>query len=197
MFDLSWSLHDLGTREEALGVQIFCVIFYRGLVQQHRQSPESLFRLALSLNNLSQQLADVGRLEEGLQTNQEAVEIHQRLVEDHFRTHLATSLDNLSLRLSDVGRGEEALLAVEETVELRWQISNENCSDVSDTDLACSLNNLLFVLCELGRPENALKPIEQAVALQRQLVSKRPAAFKPRLANYLDSLSTCLTGIGR
>jgi hypothetical protein len=54
----------------------YSVLYSTVLVQQHRQSPESLFRRAVSLNNLSQRPFEVDHLEEGLQTNQEAVDIY-------------------------------------------------------------------------------------------------------------------------
>src|SRR5882762_8374972 len=69
MSKLSLSLRDLGMREEALGVQTFCVVFNRGLVQQRgqdRQSLEASCSLSRALTNLSACLAALGQREEAL-----------------------------------------------------------------------------------------------------------------------------------
>ena len=74
--------------------------------------PDAADRLAISLNNLSVRLGDLGRREEALAAIQEAVTIRRELAAarpDAFRPALATSLNNLSLRLGDLGRREEAL----------------------------------------------------------------------------------------
>jgi tetratricopeptide (TPR) repeat protein len=77
--------------------------------------------LAMSLNNLSNRLSDLGRREEALKAIEEAVAIYGGLAEvrpDAFRPNLAVSLNNLSNRLSDLGRREEALEAVKEAIRI-------------------------------------------------------------------------------
>ena len=75
----------------------------------------------MSLNNLSNRLADLGRREEALAAIQEAVAIYRELAAarpDAFRPDLASSLNNLSLRLADLGRREDALAATQEAAGL-------------------------------------------------------------------------------
>lgn len=78
--------------------------------------------LALSLNNLSLRLSEVGRREEGLAACEEAVTIYRRLTQTTpaaYLPDLATSLTNLSERLGELGRYDEARTAFEESIDLR------------------------------------------------------------------------------
>ena len=100
--------------------------------------------LALSLNNLSVRLADLGRREDALAAIEEAVAICRELAAarpDAFRPDLASSLSNLSIRLADLGRREEALAAIEEAVAIRRELAAAR-PDAFRPDLASSLNNL-------------------------------------------------------
>jgi tetratricopeptide (TPR) repeat protein len=81
--------------------------------------PDTVDRLARSLNNLSNRLADLGRREEALAAIEEAADIYRELAAarpDAFRPDLASSLTNLANRLAGLGRREEALAAIEEAV---------------------------------------------------------------------------------
>jgi tetratricopeptide (TPR) repeat protein len=78
--------------------------------------------LAMSLNNLSVDLSDLGQREDALAASHEAVELYRQLVArngEAFQPDLATSLSNLGTRLSDLGRHEEALAAQREAGQLR------------------------------------------------------------------------------
>ena len=60
----------------------------------------------MSLTNLSNRLAGLGRREDALAAIEEAA-VHRELAAarpDAFRPGLATSLNNLSIRLADLGR---------------------------------------------------------------------------------------------
>ena len=77
--------------------------------------------LASSLNNLSVDLADAGRRDEGLTAIQDAVKIRRRLAAANpaaYEPALAMSLNNLSLDLADAGRKDESERASREASEL-------------------------------------------------------------------------------
>ena len=163
------------------------------------EEPDAVSRLAGSLNNLSNRLADLGRREEALAAIEQAVTIRRQLAEarpDAFLPDLATSLNNLSNRLADLGRREEALAAIEEAVTIRRQLA-EARPDAFLPDLAMSLNNLSIRLADLGRREEALAAIEEAVTIRRQLAEARPDAFLPDLAMSLNNQSLRLADLGR
>ena len=64
------------------------------------------------MNNLGNQLAEVGRFEDALAAADEAVAVYRELVSarpDAYRPDLAAALGNLGIGLSDVGRLEDAL----------------------------------------------------------------------------------------
>ncbi|MFG1855993.1 tetratricopeptide repeat protein, partial [Actinomadura geliboluensis] len=145
--------------------------------------------LAISLNNLSVRLGDLGRHEEGLEAIREAVQIRRRLAEtrpDAYLPNLATSLNNLSVRLGDLGRHEEGLEAIREAVQIRRQLA-ETRPDAYLPDLATSLNNLSIPLGDLGRHEEGLEAIREAVQIRRQLAETRPDAYLPDLATSLNN----------
>jgi Tetratricopeptide repeat len=52
--------------------------------------------------------------------------------------------------------------------------------------LAMSLNNLSVRLGELGRREEALAVSQEAVTVRRELVRRRPDAYKPKLEQSLQ-----------
>ena len=83
-------------------------------------------RRAMSLNNQSDRLADLGRREEALAAIEEAVTIRRELAAarpDAFLPDLAMSLNNQSSRLSELGRREDALAAIEEAVTIRRELA--------------------------------------------------------------------------
>ena len=88
--------------------------------------PDAARRLAGSLNNLSNRLADLGRREEALAAIQEAATIHRELAAarpDAFRPGLAKSLRNLAIALADLGRREEALAAIQEAADTYQELA--------------------------------------------------------------------------
>jgi tetratricopeptide (TPR) repeat protein len=116
MSDLSLNLHDLGMREEALGMQTFCVILYRGL------GPRGTSRnLPLSLDNLALRHADIGDRDEALKINEEALELFRDLAVGDpatFNPDLAMCLTHLSTHLSDMGHYDDGLGRIHEAVTL-------------------------------------------------------------------------------
>ena len=77
--------------------------------------------LAASLTNLSIQLADAGRRDEGLTAIQDAVKVYRRLAAANpaaCEPDLATSLNNLSVNLAEAGRRDRAELVRRDADEL-------------------------------------------------------------------------------
>ncbi|KAF7969148.1 hypothetical protein HWV62_28238 [Athelia sp. TMB] len=155
--------------------------------------------LANSLIVLSIRLSDLGRHEEALIANQEAVELRRTLTAERpqaFNADLALSLNNLSVDLSSQGRHGEALAAIQEAVRLRRALAAER-PQAFNAALAQSLSNLSVYLASHGRHEEALAAIQEAVGLHRALAAERPAAFNADLAQSLNNLSNRLSDLGR
>ncbi len=173
------------------------VTAYRALAEQDLDA--FLADLAMSLNNQSNRLGDVGRVEEALEAITEAVDRYRALAEqrpDAFLPDLATSLNNQSNRLGEVGRVEEALEAITEAVQIRRTLAEQR-PDAFLPDLATSLNNQSTDLAGVGRVEEALEAITEAVQIRRTLAEQRPDAFLADLATSLNNQSVQLGGVGR
>ncbi|MFI9724679.1 ATP-binding protein, partial [Streptomyces sp. NPDC052396] len=85
--------------------------------------------LAMSLNNLSVDLGEVGRREEGLAAIREAADHYRALAEanpDAYLPDLAGALNNLSIRLGEVGRREEGLAAIREAADHNRALAEAN-----------------------------------------------------------------------
>ncbi len=150
--------------------------------------PDAASRLAMSLNNLSNRLGDLGRREEALAAIQEAVTIRRELAAarpDAFRPDLAASLNNLSNRLGDLGRREEALAAIQEAAEVYRELAAAR-PDAFRPALAASLNNLSADLGDLGRREEALAAIQEAVTIRRELAARWPDVYHHELEQSLQ-----------
>ncbi|MEU4404773.1 tetratricopeptide repeat protein, partial [Streptosporangium sp. NPDC023963] len=124
-----------------------------GRLTSHYRNSDDIAGLAVSLNNQSIQLADLGRWEEALEMITEAVEIRRRLAEarpDAFLPSLVTSLNNRSIRLGELGQREEALEVVTEAAGIHRRLA-EARPDAFLPSLAASLNNRSGQLGELGQ----------------------------------------------
>ena len=163
------------------------------------EEPDAARRLAGSLNNLSNRLADLGRREDALAAIEEAAAIRRELAGFRpaaFRPDLAGSLNNLSNRLADLGRTEDALAAGEEATGIYRELAAAN-PDAFRPELARSLTNLANRLASLGGREDALAVGEEATGIYRELAAARPDAFLPDLATSLNNLSVRLADVGR
>ena len=201
-------LGDLGRREEALAAIEEAAGIYRQLAQDRpaaflpglaMDDDGFLPDLAMSLNNQSGRLGDLGRREEALATIEEAVTIYRQLAQDRpdaFLPDLAGSLNNQSNHLGDLGRPEEALATIEEAARIYRQLAQDRPAAFLP-GLAGSLNNQSNRLGDLGRREEALAAIEEAVTIRRQLAQDRPDVFLPGLAGALNGQSSRLGDLGR
>ena len=155
--------------------------------------------LAVSLNNLSNRLSDLGQREKALAVIEKAVLLYRevtRVLSDVGRPGLAASLSNLSKHFSDLGQREKALGASKEAVEIFRDLADAS-PDAFRPDLANSLNIHSMCFSHIGRREEALAAIEEAVVIRRDLVNSHPDAFRPNLAQSLQNLSGCLSSLGR
>jgi tetratricopeptide (TPR) repeat protein len=160
---------------------------------------EVLNHLAARVGTLGNRLSNVGRREEALAANQEAVDIYRRLAQtrpDTFLPDLATGMNNLGVLLSDLGRREEALAAAQEAVDIRRRLEQTR-PDTFLPALATGLTNLGRSLSNLGRREEALAATQEAVDIRRRLVQSRTDIFLPALATSLTNLGIHLSDLGR
>jgi hypothetical protein len=195
-------LADLGRRTDALASMDAlapieeAVAIRRELAQDRPDAFEP--DLAMSLNNQSLILKNLGRPEEGLTAAEESVSIRRRLVQgrpDVFPA-LAASLNNQSLCLADLGRREEALATAQESTHI-YRALAQIWPDAYLADLATSLNNQSNWLADLRRREEALAPIEEGTRIYGALAYARPDAYLPAFAHSLYNLSTRLSSLGR
>ncbi|MEV6549265.1 tetratricopeptide repeat protein [Streptomyces sp. NPDC051597] len=154
--------------------------------------------LAISLTNLSNRLAEVGRKSEALAPIEQAVEIARRLAVDNaaaYEPDLAKSLTNLDSCLGVVGRHDEAVAAGEEAVEIHRRLAVDNAA-AYEPGLATSLSNLASCLGVVGRHDEAVAAGEEAVEIHRRLAVDNAAAYEPGLATSLSNLGIELGEMG-
>ena len=168
-------------------------------LRANTSDPDAASLLAGALNNLGIWLRDLGRRDEALAAQEEAVRLWRELASaqpDTFNPDLAGSLSNLGISLRELGRHEEALAATEQAVRLRRELAASR-PDASNPHLAASLSNLGMQLNELGRHGEALAATEEAVAVYRDLAAAQPDAVNPDLAASLSNLGLHLSDLGR
>jgi hypothetical protein len=121
--------------------------------------------LAMSLNNLANQLAEIGQRQAALAPAQEAAELYRALAEanpDAYLPDLAGSLNNLAVRLAAIGQRQAALAPAQEAVTLRRALAEAN-PDAYLPDLAGSLNNLAVRLAEIGQRQAAVSAYDHQI----------------------------------
>ncbi|MFH0180755.1 tetratricopeptide repeat protein [Streptomyces cacaoi] len=154
--------------------------------------------VARSLSHLSLRLSAVGRWEESVRVQRDAVRIYRWMGSGPlgpWTPDFAESLSNFGNRLSEMGRPEEALAATEEAVEIDRRLAADNPDHASG--LAASLSNLGSQLSMVGWPEEALAAAEEAARIRRQLAASNPDAYTPDLAGSLSNLGNRLSEMGR
>ncbi|MDQ0710657.1 tetratricopeptide (TPR) repeat protein [Streptomyces luteogriseus] len=185
-----------GLRHEALIAGQDALRAWRDLA---RTKPAHQPDLARALTNLGTFLSAVGRRQEALSAEQEAVDIYRRLTAGNPAAHepeLAASLSSLGIRLSAVGQGQEALTAAEEAVDIYRRLAADNPA-AHESELARSLSNLGNRLSAVWRRQEALTAEQEAVKIRRRLAAGNPAAHEPNLAASLSNLGACLSEVGQ
>lgn len=148
---------------------------------------------------LGARLTDLGRREDALAAEQEAIELYRALAAADpgaFTPSYAMTLSNLSVSLSDLGRRKEALVMAREAVELRRALAAAQPGAFTP-HLATSLNNLANRLSNVGHGEEALAVGQEAVELYRALAAAQPDAFTSYLAMSLNNLAGNLRALSR
>jgi tetratricopeptide (TPR) repeat protein len=192
---LSSRLAIAGRHQEALEAAYEAYRIRRFLVSVRRDGRDFLPGLADSLNNLSVRLADVDRVEEGVEIAGQAVSAYRELAKsgspDH-RHHLAGALNNWALGLFETGHRSEALAACDEATEHFRRLAKTN-RDLYEHGLAKSLGNLAFLHQRSDEGLAALTAAEEAVGRLRGLANRDPVAFRPDLAHALNAMSKILS----
>ncbi|MFD5088179.1 tetratricopeptide repeat protein [Kitasatospora sp. NPDC058406] len=154
--------------------------------------------LASALNDVSFNLGEVGRWEEGLAAAREATGHYRSLAEANpaYLPFLAGALNTFSSRLTRMGRAEEAVAAAREATGHYRNLAEANPA-AHLPDLATSLSNLSLGLGEVGRREEAVAVVQEAVTISRTLAEANPDAHLPNLAVALNNLSARLSDTGR
>jgi tetratricopeptide (TPR) repeat protein len=183
--------------DEAVARAQEAVAISRRLVGE--SGPEHLPILAQSLINLGRNLADTGRLDEGLVAGTESITIYRRLSADSPAVGLpglADALDSLGNRLAKAGRIQEGLPYLVEAVQICRGLA-EDYPEGYLLNLAGSLRNLCAAVSLGGDPAGSLPLAEEAVAITRKIaVSGDPLA----LTNHgftLNNLTATLLRLGR
>ncbi|MFI5476713.1 tetratricopeptide repeat protein [Streptomyces cacaoi] len=153
--------------------------------------------VARSLSHLSLRLSAVGRWEESVRVQRDAVRIYRWMGSGPlgpWTPDFAESLSNFGNRLSEMGRPAEALAATEEAVAVRRRLAAYK-PDAYTPGLASSLSNFGNRLSEMGRPEEALAATEEAVEIDRRLAADNPD-HASGLAASLSNLGSQLSIVG-
>ena len=136
---------------------------------------------AAALNSLGIALSQVGRVEEAIAVDQEAVAIFREIGD---RRYEGTALGNLGNALGEVGRLEEAIFLHQASVE----ISRETNDWYREGG---ALTNLGNALTHGGRAEEAITAHQEAVAILREIGDRH------REAGALTNLGLALHEAGR
>ncbi|GEM_PF-5370301 len=134
-------------------------------------------------------LGNLGRFREILETQNEAVEIYERLIKDENQSYLANdlvaALMNKATALDSLGRSNEALIEYDKAIEIRDRLVNEEGRDELANDLAMALMNKAVALWSLGRSNEALIEYDKVIEIRDRLVNEEG---RDELANYLAAV---------
>ena len=152
--------------------------------------------LARTLTDLGSGLNSVGRYDEAVTVNQEAVALLGKLAEEHpgrYQPDLAYVLSNLGNVLNEVGRYDEAVTVGQEAVSLLRNLAQEDARH--QPELARALSNLGRGLTGVGRYDEAVTVEQEAVSLLRNLAQEDPR-HQLNLARVLGNLGNVFPEVG-
>lgn len=136
---------------------------------------------------LSDRLANAGRLAEALEHSHRGAGISERLAATDRATHLpklARSIGTYAIDLADAGRYAEAAVHSERVVALHEELAATNRAKWLP-DLAGAVNNHALRLIEVGRRAEALEFSRRAVELYEELDAADHATYRGSLAMAL------------
>jgi tetratricopeptide (TPR) repeat protein len=193
--NLAVSLSDVGRRDEALARAEEAIAVRRELARDGEA--DSLANLASALGNLAVDLGRVNRRDEAVTAAREAVTIQTRLakVDRAHVPQLGIVQLNMSRAFADVNRWDDALAHGLESNRIRAELA-EAQPQTYRPQHAKTLANVAEQLINLHRHGEALPYIEESVAIRRELADADDM-YVPELSAALDTLSRCLSGLGR
>ncbi|MCI5209177.1 MAG: tetratricopeptide repeat protein [Candidatus Electrothrix sp. ATG2] len=133
-------------------------------------------------------LNDAGQYEEALSRAEQAMEIHQRLIQnnsDRYEPGYAILLNSIDNNLRYAGRYVEALKRAEQAIEIHQRLVRKNPNRY-EPDYAISLSHIANRLSDVGRYEEARYDAKQALEIRQRLATKHPERFA-----YDRYCSTC------
>jgi tetratricopeptide (TPR) repeat protein len=184
---LAATLNGLAVRRSTLGLNAEALEASTRAVAILAPSTDPLSR-ARCLINHGKILSDVGRLEEAIQTTQDAVALYQDAAsEAKHSTELPTALTNLGQLLAGMGRLREALAASREAVAL-WHRVAEEAPGRFAVLLAVGLTNQSLMEAQLGDAEAAERSARAALKVLKPLVSAPSELLAEPVAAALTAL---------
>ncbi|MFG1606589.1 tetratricopeptide repeat protein [Actinoplanes sp. NPDC049265] len=197
-FVLATILDRLGRHAESLPHYQRAVSLRRDLADE--TVPETLVRLAESLNELGTQLSRMGRAEESLDAAYEAAAVFRQLNAAEpgaFESELTAVLGNLANRLAGMGRTEDALqLLLSESIPVLRRLAAAD-PETHEPDLAHALTNLSPLLDQANRQEEALSVGAEAIELGRRHAATGEPDRVGALAAALDNFGGLLAAADR
>jgi serine/threonine protein kinase/tetratricopeptide (TPR) repeat protein len=160
--------------------------------------------LALSYNNLGNQLRDLGETSPAWEAYQKALSLQRQLLAEfpdatEYRRDLAGTYNNLGALLGALDRHHEAGDAFREAIRCLGPVVPVTTNIRCRATLASSYGNLGNQLGKIGRPEEALTAYRTALELKAKLVADDPRnpAYRDDLAMTHNNLAVLCNKLGR
>ncbi|MGH7245212.1 MAG: tetratricopeptide repeat protein [Phycisphaerales bacterium] len=189
--DAIW-LQRAGDPERALALAQAAVGIRRRLRQADPASHS--LNLAISLNNLGNDLRELGKRSASFTAITEAVELHRRLArggQHPSPADFAMSLSNFGNSLGTMNAPAKALQPTREAVKIFRKLARQNPERYS-VELAGSLNNLGSQLFYLKNYPRAMSIFRVSMNIRRQLAFAHPDAHEPEYAMSLSNYGSLL-----
>src|SRR4030065_541930 len=156
-------LQDLSIPEEdKIGFNILigsCYYFFSKLNKAEKNFKESL-------NNIGSLYNELGKYDEALKCQEEALEISQKFKDEQA---IANSLTNIGIIYTDSGKPEEALKLFQEALEI-------NEKNKSQEGIANVFNNMGLAYSNLKETDQALNYYQKALKINKKIGYKEGAA---------------------
>jgi serine/threonine protein kinase len=187
---------DLGDHAAAAGDYAAARDIYRRLVADNPGYAGHRYKLAGVCNNLSNELATLGRRAESDEALTESVRVKEQLAADfpddvEFRRFVAVGYHNRASRLTDAGRLAEAEEVYRRALAIRERLAADDPRALHRSDLAFSYHGLAQVKRMLGDGDTAEGLYRRAYDLRRQLVD---TDTRERDGRYEFAKSACELG---